>query len=277
LSAAVDAWVALERVVEVATPPGDLALARAVVASALTVRGCDPPPTGAAAVFGEQMVIDVASVTDDQRSAALTELGDAAFAYVQAVWVADMGTRARSAFQSILGASVLNDDLAGDIVGGPGDPTWPAQELFLREVARLDALDPVTSELVRLRGARAHACRLCMSLRSRTAIELAGGSGLDAVDDHEHSGLTEQQKVALRFTDAFIWQPMTLDAGLASETRRVFAPDQATELVLDVMRNSANKIAVAFAADAAHVDEGVEYYDIDPTSGDPVYGLAPPT
>ena len=162
------------------------------------------------------------------------------------------------------------------VVGGAGDQTWQAQELFLREVARLDALDPVTSELARLRGARAHACRLCKSLRSRTAIELAGNSALDAVDDDEHSGLTEQQKVALRFTDAFIWQPMALDAGLASETRRVFAADQATELVLDVMRNSANKIAVAFAADAAHVDEGVEYYDIDPASGDPVYGLAPP-
>ena len=44
------------------------------------------------------------------------------------------------------------------------------------------------------------------------------------------------------------------------------------ELVLDIMRNAANKIAVAFRADEAHVTEGVEYYDVD-DDGQLVYGL----
>jgi hypothetical protein len=46
------------------------------------------------------------------------------------------------------------------------------------------------------------------------------------------------------------------------------------ELVLDVARNAANKIAVAFGADEAHVTDGVEFYDVD-ERGELVYGLTP--
>jgi len=44
--------------------------------------------------------------------------------------------------------------------------------------------------------------------------------------------------------------------------------------VLDVTRNALNKVAVALAADAAHVEDGVEIYDIEP-DGSLVYGLDP--
>ena len=37
------------------------------------------------------------------------------------------------------------------------------------------ALDPVTAEMVRLRGAAQHNCRLCKSLRESAALD-AGGS-----------------------------------------------------------------------------------------------------
>ena len=58
----------------------------------------------------------------------------------------------------------------------------------MRVVPALDALDPVTSELVRLRGARQHDCRLCRSLRSRTTLR-AGATEADfaAVDDYADS------------------------------------------------------------------------------------------
>ena len=56
--------------------------------------------------------------------------------------------------------------------------------------------------------------------------------------------------------------------------RRFFDPDEALELVLDVTRNSANKIAVALGADAAQVADGqLEYYDVRP-DGQLVYGVA---
>ena len=45
------------------------------------------------------------------------------------------------------------------------------------------------------------------------------------------------------------------------------------ELVLDVTRNALNKVAVALGADAAHVDDGIEVYDVEP-DGSLVYGLS---
>ncbi len=55
------------------------------------------------------------------------------------------------------------------------DPSDVVFNDFLPAVARMRALDPVTSELVRLRGAAQHNCRLCKSLRESTALD-AGGS-----------------------------------------------------------------------------------------------------
>ena len=50
------------------------------------------------------------------------------------------------------------------------------------------ALDPVTSELVRLRGAAQHNCRLCKSLREGTALDAGGSETLyDEIDRFETS------------------------------------------------------------------------------------------
>jgi hypothetical protein len=54
-------------------------------------------------------------------------------------------------------------------------------------------------------------------------------------------------------------------------------PAAATELTLDIVRNSANKIAVAFGADGARVETGVEYYDIDVSTGELRYDVCPVT
>jgi hypothetical protein len=61
--------------------------------------------------------------------------------------------------------------------------------------------------------------------------------------------------------------------GPAARLGVLIPPAQGVELVLDVTRNALNKIAMALAADAAHVDQGIEIYDLD-ANGDPVYGLA---
>jgi len=47
-------------------------------------------------------------------------------------------------------------------------------------VARLRALDPVTTEVVRLRGAAQHNCRLCKSLRKGNALDAGGSESLYA-------------------------------------------------------------------------------------------------
>ena len=143
-------------------------------------------------------------------------------------------------------------------------------------VARLDGLDPVTTEVVRLRGARQHQCRLCQSLRSRSAL-VAGADDdvFAAVDDFATSDLTDAQKAALALTDALIWTPAHLPEVVLADVRAHLTPAQAVELVLDGMRNAGNKIAVALGADDPNVSEGIEIYDINP-DGTLSYGLAAP-
>ncbi len=272
-SNAVGAWAALVRAVRSGAADNRLQDARFAVASVLVPSQVRADRTLAAVRFAEQMIADVSTLTEDQRLSALAELGPAALPFVQAVWVCDVGTRARGAFVELFGDGLLDDAMSEGPYGV--ESAWPAQEHFLREVAKLTALDPVTSELVRLRGARAHGCRLCQSLRSRTAVQAAGGAELFDAQEDEQADLTERHAVAAALVDAFIWQPMSWPADLAPKLRGLFSPAEAIELILDLMRNSANKIAVALAADAPHVSEGVEYYDIDFSSGELLYGLSP--
>ena len=152
------------------------------------------------------------------------------------------------------------------------DP-WVAHERFLLEVAKLSSLDPVTSELVRLRGARAHNCRLCQSRRNVSAVDLAGGSAL--FDDRDPSGISHIQALALQVVDTFVWQPTQWPPGLGEQVVDALGPAVATELILDIVRNAANKIAVAFNVDDPQVETGVEYYDIDMSTGGLRYNVSP--
>ena len=85
----------------------------------------------------------------------------------------------------------------------------------MRIVALDTALDPVTTELVRLRGARAHDCRICQSRLSLRAVESAGDDALFAADADD-AALTERQRAALALADAVIWQPTTIDDALVA-------------------------------------------------------------
>ena len=58
---------------------------------------------------------------------------------------------------------------------------------------------------------------------------------------------------------------MTIDAALTARVRAELADAEVVEIVLDVVRNGANKIAVALGGDAPVVSEGIEYYDVDAT------------
>ena len=134
----------------------------------------------------------------------------------------------------------------------------------MRVVALDTALDPVTTELVRLRGARAHDCRICQSRLSLRAVETAGDEAVFAVDADE-SMRSERQQAALALADAVIWQPSAIDDDLVARVRARLADAEIVEIVLDLVRNAANKIAVSLGGDEAVVTDGVEYYDIDAT------------
>jgi alkylhydroperoxidase family enzyme len=221
-----------------------------------------------ALAFAEQLTIDVSAVSDEQRQGLIDLFGAQVGDYVQGLWVVDFLPRAWAVLDAIFGPSEIG--APGD--GAPGESLWDAIMEFIRVVPLL-GLDPVTSELVRLRGARQHQCRLCKSLRNRSAIVAGADEDMfAAVDNYETSDLSLRHQAALALTDAMIWTPAHIDAATVEQIRQHFSPAEAVALVLWVTRNATNKIPVALAADEANITEGVEIYDIDET-GDLVYGL----
>ena len=219
--------------------------------------------------FAEQFAVDVTVIDDLMRAELAEAAGDRMFAVVLAMYLGDWVPRVRHALDALFAPADWPPVLPAD------DDRWAAIDEFQRVVARLDALDPVTAELVRLRGARQHQCRLCQSLRSRSALVAgADDATFAAVDDFADSDLSSVQKAVLALTDALIGSPPTSPTGSGRGAAHL-APAQAVELVLDVMRNAGNKVAVALAADAPNVTDGVEIYDINP-DGTLTYGLSVP-
>ncbi len=210
-------------------------------------------------LFADQFGVDVTLIDDDLRNRFLAATGPTAFEVVQTIWVDDYWPRVAIVSGAVLDGGTWHGE-------PPGEPRelWPLIEAFMREVARLDALDPVLTEQIRLRGARQHACRLCASRRAVAALEAgADEAAFEAVDRHAESDLPPATRAALALTDAMIWSPYHVPAEVAEAARTHLAPEQVVEVVLDVTRNSANKIAVALGADAATVEDGVELFTTD--------------
>jgi alkylhydroperoxidase family enzyme len=218
--------------------------------------GAADPRVPVCVAFAEQFVVDVSGVTDEQRAALGAALGADTVAFVQAVYVVDVFQRGRIALERL-----FDSPYPAATAPEPGD-LWATLEEFMRVVALGTALDPVTTELVRLRGARAHQCRICQSRLSLRAVEAAGGEDLFTAPD---ASLTDRQRAALELADAVIWQPGTIDDALAARLRARLTDAEIVEIVLDLVRNAANKIAVALGGDEAVVTDGIEYYDVDAT------------
>lgn len=215
------------------------------------------------AAFTEQFTVDVAGIGDNQRARFLATTGDGAFRTVVAIFIADFVPRVWA------GCEILD-------LGHPGrmtevvwdhetDPVDALLNGFVPAVARMRDLDPVTTEIVRLRGAAAHNCRLCKSLRETHALDAGGSEDIyRQIEDFEDAdGLTDAHKAALRYVDALIWSPSQISPDVAAGMRKHFSQTESFELTLDVMRNAANKIAVSLGADEPRVTEGTERYEVD--------------
>lgn len=222
------------------------------------------------AAFAEQFVVDVSQISDAQRAQLWSALGDNAFRAVVVIFIADFVPRVWAGCEALrLGRPGAREVVDWD---HDGDPIDALLNGFVPAVARLRGLDPVTTEVVRLRGATQHNCRLCKSLRESTALDAGGSEEMYRQIERYESAewLTEAQKAALRYVDALIWSPSRIPMEVAGGVRKHFSKEQAFELTLDVMRNAANKIAVSLGADAPRVAEGTEQYLIDP-DGQTVY------
>jgi hypothetical protein len=214
--------------------------------------------------FAEQFSTDVTGINVAQRAAFSDLLGPDTFGVATLIFIADFVPRVYAGLSSI-GVDCPTDVAAWDHDTNPGDYVL---DVFVPAVGRMRALDPVTTEVVRLRGARAHNCRLCKSLREASALEAGAGEKLyDEIDHYEDSDLSDRHKAALRFVDALIWSPAQIRG---DELRRHFSEEEAVELTLDVMRNACNKVAVALGFDAPRVSEGTEQYRLG-VDGRPIY------
>jgi alkylhydroperoxidase family enzyme len=240
---------------------GRAALAATPAAAAFDAVASIPTPDlsdPAVAELAEQFALDVSWVDDAQRGAFFGATGDQAFAVVQRIYAHDFAPRVRSVLDALFGP--------GDwpVPGDPPADSWATLETFMVDVARLRALDATTTELVRLRGARLHDCAVCKSRRSQDAIDAgAGDVQFASVDAWPTSDLDPTAKAALALTDALILTPYDVPAATVEAVRAHLSETQTVEVVLDVMRNAANKIAVALGADAATVTEGVELFTTD--------------
>jgi alkylhydroperoxidase family enzyme len=259
----------------VALSPGDgraTGLVRRVCAQTLSLPALraevevGEPASDAEAVvaeFAEQFSVDVSVITGEQRSRLWKHLGDSTFGVVVSIYIADFVPRVRAGLEALgVGEQYLGwtqGPIAWDHSTDPSDVVFNE---FLPAVARMRALDPVTSELVRLRGAAQHNCRLCKSLREGTALDAGGSETLyDEIARFEDSVLLDDRaKGALCYADALIWTPAHLVADVAAGVRGQFSEAEAIELTFDIMRNASNKVAVSLGADAPRVEHGTERY-----------------
>jgi alkylhydroperoxidase family enzyme len=202
--------------------------------------------------FAEQFLIDVGGTTAAARTGLIGHFGaDGARGLVSAIYVVEFTQRLQ-----MIAARVLDDDAwAQPLIGSPpvGDTT-PADLLaaYQEAVVRGSTLDPMTTELVRLRCARTHRCRICQTLRLADARAAGVGEAITAqIDFYERSDLPGRAKVALRVTDAFITQPDLLSDTVAEQARTSFEPAELASLCLDVTKWSTQKIHVALGTDGA--------------------------
>ncbi|QVI30076.1 carboxymuconolactone decarboxylase family protein [Mycolicibacterium neoaurum] len=218
------------------------------------------------AAVAEQFSTDVTGVSVQQRGALVAAFGAEVLSVASLMFVADFVPRVRAGLGA-LGVEFADPD-------GWDDATHPADALlnrFTGAVGALRGLDPLITELIRLRGAVQHNCRLCRSLRESTALEAGGSESLYAdIEAYQSSArLTEAHKAALGYVDALIWTPAAV-GGAAAAVLEHFSAEQAVEITLDVMRNATNKIAVALGGDEPRVAEGTELYRLG-DDGVPVF------
>ncbi len=211
--------------------------------------------------FTEQFVMDVGGTTEDMRAQLTGRFGaDGARELVTAIYVVEFTQRLQLIAAQLLGDAFAapadsfaagGASLAGSFAAA-GASLADLLNAYQAAVVRGSTLDPVTTELVRLRCARTHHCRICQTLRLADSRAAGVDEDMTAkVDFYERSDLPERAKVALRVTDAFITQPSLLSGVVTRQARASFGPGELASLCLDITKWSTQKIKVALGTDGA--------------------------
>ena len=220
--------------------------------------------------FTEQFLMDVGGTDAAARAGLIEHFGaDGARELVSAIYVVEFTQRLQ-----LIAARVLDDDASTPALVSPrpARDASPAGLLtaYQAAVMRGNTLDPMTTELIRLRCARTHRCRICQTLRLADARAAGVDEEITAqIDFYERSDLPDRAKVALRVTDAFIIRPDLLSDTVAEQARMSFEPAELASLCLGITKWSTQKIHVALDTDGADGletdDDGVALLSFDET------------
>ena len=142
---------------------------------------------------------------------------------------------------------------------------------FAAAVVRAGAVDPLIRELVRLRCAHIHDCRLCGSLRTTAALEAGFDEDMQRrIARYDSGDFSPAAVAALKLCDAIIMRPAWADAALKDELHRHFSDRQIAQICLEVMKWSQQKALVALRIEPPVAETLTELTFDD--SGAPVFG-----
>ncbi len=233
--------------------------------------------------FTDQFVFDVTGMGEGEVAALAQHLpaehlpAQHLRGFVTAVYLTEFTQRLELMAWALLGDPAPGRSPRPSVVPRPISPDGPDHSFLLLQsvlrdyqdaVVRAQALDPVVTELVRLRCARTHDCRICKTLRMDDARAAGVDDAMTAkVDVYAQSDLDERTKTALRITDAFIGRPDTLSDAVADLARSTFSPPQLAELLLDITKWSTQKIHVSLGTDSAEAlpknEQGLSFFGFD--------------
>ncbi len=205
----------------------------------------------AVADFCDQFVMGVGQTSDSQRNAVRHALGDeGSYQLANTLYLTDMYLRLAKALPSALGMTL---DLPLDNADAKACSNADVDALiasFAAAAVRADALDPLVSEMVRLRCAQTHRCRLCASLRVDQALEQGLNEDMvSMIAQYQTAPLSDNVKAALELADALILQPLAPEPGLLDRLSTHFTAEQIAEICFDVVKWSQQKALVALELD----------------------------
>lgn len=216
----------------------------------------------------EQFVIDVRNVSAAEL-ARLEELlpQPSCHDFVVALYLTECTQRLEMLLPRLL-AGVPAPAFMPPAADIPGGVIHDALDRYQEAVVLGSDLDLVVTEMVRLRCARTHDCRVCRTVRLAAAQEAGVDETMTAkIDFYEDSDLDERIKIALRITDAFITRPDGLSDATVREAQACFTPQALAEMCLDITKWSTQKIYVCLGTDGAEAlpknEEGVSFFSFD--------------
>jgi alkylhydroperoxidase family enzyme len=219
--------------------------------------------------LADQFAVAVDGVSDAQLGVLAAELGSARVdALCNALYLLDMGLRLEQVAPVVLADAPAAPAAVEVGPGGVADEEGTAVIAdviadFAAAAVRADGIDALTGELVRLRCAQVHHCRLCGSLRQRNALEDGFEEPMtERLARYEQGGFSAAAVAALHLVDALIMAPGDAGPDLKTELDRHYTGPQIAELCFDVVKWSQQKALVAMHSDAPPW-EGIHVLDFD--------------